>query len=594
MLLLIDMGLSWIAAQVINGARAYAAGESRYAMEQKIAVLALNRYIADGRDSDYDAFRAAIAVPDGDRAAREALQADPVDLAAARAGLLRGQNHPSDISALIGVFRVFSTWAPFAAAIDDWAQADQQIATLARLASRIKKGFPATPQDRGAALSEVERLDRALTDRENDFAAHMGDASREAKWLMVMGLSVMTVLLWAIGTLFALRLFRRQLVLDRQLGSSEERFRDYTDVASDWYWEVDADRRITYVSERFFIVADEVPENIIGMNADTFVSLHSEGLDNSEQLGALSALKPFRNMHLRYIRHDSAIRYLSLSAKPHHDENGIFLGYRGVGSDVTPTIEDAQILREAKERAEIANRAKSEFLANMSHELRTPLNAIIGFSEMIQNRVFGAYPSERYDAYVNDINKSGRELLSVINDILEFSRVEAGQEPLIEHEIAIDEIVRPTERLFLPRFETAGLSLTTDLPAVLPVVFADGGKLKQGLASLLSNALKFTPKGGHVSIAVSVGNEGALSIAVSDTGIGIDSEDVERVLAPFGQVESVFSRVYAGAGLGLPITKALIELHGGRLTIDSTIGVGTVVTMILPAARLVPPAEIER
>jgi hypothetical protein len=234
-LLLIDLGACWTALEVINGIRAYAVGEGRYAKGQKISVLALNRFIESRSQADYDAFLTGIAVPRGDRDARMMLETPHFDRAAATEAALRGQNNPEDIDELIGLFRQFSWWPPFATAIVDWKKSDQLIDELASLATEIRAHDPA---DRGAEHAKLNLLDTQITAQENSFSAHMSAASLSAKQIVFAGVGLITAMLWAIGILFASRLFRRQLALDRQLTSSEQRFRDYAEVASDWYWEV--------------------------------------------------------------------------------------------------------------------------------------------------------------------------------------------------------------------------------------------------------------------------------------------------------------------------------------------------------------------
>jgi len=595
-LLLVSLAASWAAIGVVNSLRAYGVGEGRYSKGQKIAVIDLNRYIYSGDPRDYAAFLTALAVPQGDRAARVALQSRPVDIQAARAGFLQGNNHPDDVESLISLFRRFDWWGPFAKAIADWTEGDRLVSLLADEGDRIRRMMAAgalTPQSRAAEFATIEWLDDQLTDRENTFSTHMGEGARTATALVVGGVGGTTVLLWAIGMAFAGRLFRQQLTLDRQLSASEQRFRDYAEVASDWYWEIDDERRITYVSERFFAATGADPASVLGRDAAEFVLEHSSGTENEEQLRDLSLQLPMRGLRLRYLRAAGDVRYLSLSAKPYRDEVGGFLGYRGVGSDVTSAVEDAMVLREAKERADLANRAKSEFLANMSHELRTPLNAIIGFSDVIQQQMLGPDASGRYESYVGDINNSGRHLLSIINDILDLSKIEAGREELSISDIGLDEIVASTETLFAGRFEQADLKLTIEMPTPTPTLSVDARKMKQCLANLLSNALKFTPVGGVVRVAAKLELDGGVTIAVHDTGIGIAAKHIPTALAPFGQVESPFRRVHNGTGLGLPITRALIELHGGNLALESELGMGTIVTLTIPPSRIVAHAGRE-
>jgi PAS domain S-box-containing protein len=589
-LLAIALAASWLAIEVVNSTRAYATGEGRYSKAEKIAVLNLHRYAYSRYEGDYAAFLSAVAVPLGDRMARVELERSTPDLAVVSHGLQQGQNHLEDHGGMIRLFRWFSWWRPFAAAVADWREGDRLVEELLQQGARLDATVTDGSLDRvnrAAMLGEIDRIDEELTTRENAFSAHMGEAARAATMLVVVGLSATTVLLWLIGTSFASRLFRRQLALDRQLGSSEQRFRDYADVASDWYWEMDADFGVNYMSERFFAITGAAVENVIGRNAAEFIRDHSDNDRDQEYLAALGEHRPFRGLRLRYARADGTISYWSISGKPVTDVDGRFVGYRGVGSDVTAAASDAQVLREAKNRAEIANRAKSEFLANMSHELRTPLNAILGFADIIRSRLFGADAIDRYAGYAGHIHDSGAHLLSIIDDILDLSKIEAGHAELTQSEVELDSIVRSTRTLFGDRFEQAGIALRFEMPEFALRLLVDERKLKQALVNLLSNSLKFTPRGGSVTLAAAVTADGGMALSVRDTGIGIAADQIETVLAPFGQVESAFSREHHGTGLGLPLAKSLIELHRGSLTLESEPGTGTTVTLFLPASRVV-------
>ncbi len=262
-------------------------------------------------------------------------------------------------------------------------------------------------------------------------------------------------------------------------------------------------------------------------------------------------------------------------------------GFIELCSDQTERARAERALREAKETAELANRTKSEFLANMSHELRTPLNAVIGFSELIHRQTFGPLGSPRYAEYAQDILESGRHLLKVINDILDVSKMEAGKLDLDEREIKVDALVRSSARLITERAREANVRVVLALKPELPLLRADERRLKQVLLNLLSNAVKFTPAGGEVRVEAEPEAGGGFALSVHDTGIGIAPEDLPRVLKPFGQVDSNLARRYDGTGLGLSLSKALVELHGGSLTLASRPGEGTTVTVRLPAERVV-------
>ena len=230
-----------------------------------------------------------------------------------------------------------------------------------------------------------------------------------------------------------------------------------------------------------------------------------------------------------------------------------------------------------KTRAESANRSKSEFLANMSHELRTPLNAIIGFSEVMQEQMFGPLGSEKYTEYSHDIHRSGQFLLDVINDILDMSKIEAGRMEMELTSLSLPSVITDVLRLIGPRAAEGKVDVVLDLPKTCDIV-ADKRALKQVFINLLSNAVKFTPEGGHVKITVSKSRDGA-KVIIADTGIGIPGNDIEKLGRPFEQVENQFTKSKGGSGLGLAISKSLVDLHTGSLAISSAVGIGTTVTV---------------
>ena len=243
-------------------------------------------------------------------------------------------------------------------------------------------------------------------------------------------------------------------------------------------------------------------------------------------------------------------------------------------------------LADALRDAAAANQAKSSFLAAMSHELRTPLNAVIGYSELMTMETFGPLSAARYREYAQDIHASGTHLLSLINDILDLSRIDAGEGKLDEDVLNLHDIVGESLRMVEAQANAAGLALSSAFEAGVPRLRGDARRLKQIVINLLANALKFTPSGGRITVRVSR-RDGGIALAVEDTGIGIAQEDIPRALERFGQVDSSLARKYDGAGLGLPLARQLAELHGGTLVLQSQVGVGTTVTVTLPPERIV-------
>ncbi|HEV2548255.1 MAG TPA: ATP-binding protein, partial [Stellaceae bacterium] len=244
-------------------------------------------------------------------------------------------------------------------------------------------------------------------------------------------------------------------------------------------------------------------------------------------------------------------------------------------------------LEEARIAAEELSRVKSQFLANMSHELRTPLNAIIGFSEVIRDARMGPVDT-RYRDYAGDIHNSGDHLLRLINDVLDLAKVEAGRLELHEEPLDLRRLFLDCSRFIADRLANGRLEFTSTLPDGPPQILGDELRLKQILLNLLSNAIKFTPPGGRIKLSAAVIAEG-LAIAVADTGIGMEPDEIAIALEPFRQVDGAAARRFEGTGLGLPLAQRLAELHGGRLAITSSKGSGTVATLYLPGRRVLAP-----
>lgn len=286
------------------------------------------------------------------------------------------------------------------------------------------------------------------------------------------------------------------------------------------------------------------------------------------------------------IYHRSGRRiWISENARAVRDWSGALLCYEGTVEDVTEKFEQDRALRAALRQAEIANKMKAAFLAAMSHELKTPLNAVLGFSEIIRDEVLGAVGHDMYRDYAGDIHKSGTRLLAIINDVLDVSRLEGGLltiEAQPENLLDVAEAAVQRARGITQDDRRIAIEIQPGMPSLL----VDPRRLAQALGNLLANALKFTPAEGRVRFAARIGEGGAAVLTVEDTGIGMEPETITAALEPFSQLDGSLARRFEGTGLGLSISKALAELHGGSLDVKSGVGVGTIVTITLPATRV--------
>jgi two-component system cell cycle sensor histidine kinase PleC len=246
----------------------------------------------------------------------------------------------------------------------------------------------------------------------------------------------------------------------------------------------------------------------------------------------------------------------------------------------------------ARQRAETASQAKSEFLANMSHELRTPLNAILGFSEIMKGEVFGPLGSPQYTEYSRHINDSGHHLLGLFNDVLDLAKIEAGRYVVRPVEIDVRNAIDTAMKMFTVQADQGNVSLTVDVDHGLPLLLADERATQQILLNLISNAVKFTPAGGAVTVFARRSPSGGMEVGVIDTGCGIDPADINTVFEAFGQGQHDVAARDKGTGLGLPIVRGLVEAHGGKVKLDSTLGKGTTFTCSFPRERLTAPQPV--
>lgn len=370
--------------------------------------------------------------------------------------------------------------------------------------------------------------------------------------------------------------------------SAHERFMAAIESVSDGFALFDADDRMVFCNDRFKDMnPDLAPIIVPGI---TFEEMLRDNIARNRILDALGDEEVFVQMRMEQHRNPSGPlvqqrrdgRWLELREEQ-TPEGSTFL----VNTDISERKAAEEGLLVAMKEAEIANQTKSEFLANISHELRTPLNAIIGFSEIIKDEKFGAVGNTKYRDYVEDINESGQHLLALINDILDLSKIESGTDELNEEDIDIREATDSILKLVTGLARSGNVELEVDVSDDIHDLYGDERKVRQILLNLLSNAIKFTPNAGKVTLRIWSRTDSGYVFQVVDTGIGIAFEDIPMALAPFQQIDSGLDRKHEGTGLGLPLAKSLVEMHGGYLDLQSEVGLGTTVTVRFPAERIV-------
>jgi PAS domain S-box-containing protein len=351
----------------------------------------------------------------------------------------------------------------------------------------------------------------------------------------------------------------------------------------------DADDRLAFYNRKFVESNKSIADKLqLGLSFRDFAKLQIEGnvmaVPEGSTMEEAIAMRENRHADIGLVSELRRTDGSWILVREHRLPDGSILSS---GVDITEIKAHENDLRIAKEEAELANRSKTDFLANMSHELRTPLNAIIGFSEIMKDQMFGEMSNDRYLAYARDINSSGNLLLGIINEILDLSRVISGNAMLEEEDVNLAKVIGDSERLVATRAEEGGISLSREVSPYFERIRADRQKLTQVLLNLLTNAVKFSPKGSRVHVRAEILADGRPQIKVIDTGVGIDPKQIDRVFEPFAQINRSQTQGEQGTGLGLPLSKAFCELHGGSLELESEANKGTTAIVKLPADRVI-------
>ncbi len=347
---------------------------------------------------------------------------------------------------------------------------------------------------------------------------------------------------------------------------------------------------ITYVNPKFEEATGYSFDEAVGQGANLVNSGEKSAKEYSSLWQTLSQGKEWRG-EFHNKRKDGTLFWEYASISPVKNDLGETTHYLAVKEDITERKQALADLIAAKEQAEMASHAKTQFLANMSHELRTPLNAIIGFSEIIKEQMFGTIDNDNYVEYSVNIHASGQHLLDVINDILDVSRIESGTMTIREDVVDVSHLCNEAVDMVQPQADMAKLKLIKEIDKSLPLMRGDMLRIKQIIINLLTNAIKFTPQDGTVTLIATKSKNGAVRLAVCDTGYGIPKDKQDKILEPFEQVSDIYSRNHEGSGLGLFLVTSFVDLHEGELIIDSDIDQGTTVTVNFPPTRLVADAQ---
>ena len=381
----------------------------------------------------------------------------------------------------------------------------------------------------------------------------------------------------------------------RAFREAEARYRSIIDNALEGVYISSIDGRMVVANRALAEINGYVaPEELILAVKNIGAEWYVRPERRQEFVEAMARDGEVRNFESEVFRHKTRERiWVQENARLVRDDTGKPLYYEGTVQEITQRKNFERQLMVARRAAEASNRAKSEFLANMSHELRTPLNAIMGFAQILRDR-WQQPEHAKISEYAGDILQSAQHLYALISEILDYSKIDSGTVQLMEEPIDVASLCNHCAHMVAERAQRAGLKLKVELADNLPALNADERRMTQVLLNLATNAVKFTPAGGTITLSAAPDTTDNLVISVADTGIGISEKDIERVFEPFVQVNRNAHRQQEGAGLGLAICKNLIELHQGRIEVSSKPGRGTTVRVILPAVRLIPIAPAAR
>lgn len=374
---------------------------------------------------------------------------------------------------------------------------------------------------------------------------------------------------------------------EKALSEAEKKYRTIVENAAGGIYQVTPEGQFLSANPAMArILGYDTPEQMLREVRNAHDNLYVSARDRAGFIRDLETMGIVHNCETEVRTRGGNKIWVNENARAVKDDDGNILYYEGSMENITSRKQAENSLREAKIQSDLANRAKSEFLANMSHELRTPLNAIIGFAEIIRNEVLGPMGNRQYWEYAKDIHESGERLLTIINEILDVARIDAGERQINEGVVDVNDLVRTCIGFMAQKAEAGKLKINNMTGGKIPNLIGEELAIKQILINLLGNAIKYTPEAGRITLSHELEGNGRLRLSITDTGIGMEEHEIEKALSPFGQLETGHNRSGSGAGLGLTLVESLMQLHGGEVEIFSQKGIGTTATIIFPARRV--------
>ena len=575
------IGLLAISSMYLLGAiRAYVGGESLWSKAHTTAVAQLQAHVATGDPAYMQGFEAALATQIGDQRGREALEARPVQWHVARQGFLAGGNDEADITSMIVLYHLFSdTWL-FQPSLRAWIQGDHLIAELRLLAERSQR---LTPEQRdgpaGLALSrEIAQVDRQLLAEERVFLAHLTRAAHATEWLLHVLVLTSVTLISIVYVLSYRRVHARQLSQSMQLRREQQRWDMAVASAGLGRFDLDIGSLRYHLDARAAQLLGWGEDAITLTREELRTHIHPDDRDEARaQMDQAIAQGVFRLVRYRVTSPEGDVRSIEVAGRMDRDQRqGAHI--LGIVRDVTVEQMQAQmaIQRDTAQRTAAAQRS---FLSRLSHELRTPLNAILGFAQLLDLDQGGPPLSPAQHQQVGWILQSGRQLLGLVDEVLDLSKIESGQVPLHPQQIDVSPLLRGCLPIVESMRERQHITLRDELPVHALQAWADPQRLQQVFINLLSNACKYNRPGGTIQVRASEDAD-HLFIEVADTGHGLSNEDIPHLFQPFHRIGR-HTRDVEGSGLGLYIARQLMTRMGGDITAQGLPGVGACFTIRL-------------